>query len=385
MPYRPTERTEAKRAATRERVVDAARALIAHGGYREAQVAAVAARAGVATGTVYRHFPVEGGPVRRGLPLASPSARSTLPAPPRTPRPPARRRRRLAAAIETFAHRALRARRQAWALLAEPVDPAVEAERLVFRRAHAAHFAAILTDGIASGELPDQDADLVGAALVGALGEALVGPLSPVAPQSDPTTPTPSSPSSSPSACAPSPTTRTPMSTLARSAPAATHEVRNQPPPLTGRDLFADNAPLVEALDREAGTTEWRDRLHAAGRFWGGAPMAWGALANEQSARPAHPRPLRPPPRRGRVPPRLARADGRRRARRAPRAPVDGDRAARRARRPRRALPVRRPGRGRLRLPADDDVRRRPGARSAARDRRRVGPAPDARRPTTRS
>src|SRR6185436_21005173 len=57
MPYRPTERTEAKRAATRERVVAAARALIAHGGYREAQVAAVAARAGVATGTVYRHFP----------------------------------------------------------------------------------------------------------------------------------------------------------------------------------------------------------------------------------------------------------------------------------------------------------------------------------------
>jgi len=93
---------------------------------------------------------------------------------------------RLAAAIETFARRALRARRQAWALLAEPVDPAVEAERLVFRRAHAAHFAAILADGIATSELPDQDADLVGAALVGALGEALVGPLSPVAPHSDP-------------------------------------------------------------------------------------------------------------------------------------------------------------------------------------------------------
>ena len=71
------------------------------------------------------------------------------------------------------------------------------------------------------------------------------------------------------------------MPTLTRSAPAATHEVRNQPPPLTGRDLFADNAPLTEALDREAGTTEWRERLQAAGRFWGGEPMTWGALANE--------------------------------------------------------------------------------------------------------
>src|SRR3954447_15909058 len=57
MPYRPTERTEARRAAARERIVTAARELIARGGYREAQVAAVAARAGVATGTVYRHFP----------------------------------------------------------------------------------------------------------------------------------------------------------------------------------------------------------------------------------------------------------------------------------------------------------------------------------------
>ena len=57
MPYRPTKRTEARRAAARELIVSAALELVARGGYREAQVAAVAARAGVATGTVYRHFP----------------------------------------------------------------------------------------------------------------------------------------------------------------------------------------------------------------------------------------------------------------------------------------------------------------------------------------
>ena len=45
MPYRATEQTEARRAATRERVVAAARELIARGGYQEARVAAVAARA----------------------------------------------------------------------------------------------------------------------------------------------------------------------------------------------------------------------------------------------------------------------------------------------------------------------------------------------------
>src|SRR3954464_5340211 len=72
------------------------------------------------------------------------------------------------------------------------------------------------------------------------------------------------------------------MSTLARSAAPDTHEVANQPPPLRDRDLFADNVPLVEALEREAGTDAWRERLHAAGTFWGGAPMDWGAQANER-------------------------------------------------------------------------------------------------------
>ncbi|HEX2105377.1 MAG TPA: TetR/AcrR family transcriptional regulator [Solirubrobacteraceae bacterium] len=183
MPYRPTERTEARRAATRERLVAAARELIALGGYREAPVAAVAARAGVATGTVYRHFPSKGDLFAEVFRHVSQrevdAARAAAAAEPTATR-------RLRAAIETFARRALRARRQAWALLAEPVDPAVEVERLAFRRAHAEHFEAILRDGIAAGELPAQNAALAAAALVGALAEALVGPLSPVAPRTDP-------------------------------------------------------------------------------------------------------------------------------------------------------------------------------------------------------
>ena len=57
MPYRPTERTEARRAETRERIVSAALDQLAEGGYASASVQAVASRAGVATGSVYRHFP----------------------------------------------------------------------------------------------------------------------------------------------------------------------------------------------------------------------------------------------------------------------------------------------------------------------------------------
>ena len=58
MPYRPTERTEARKAATHERIVEASRDLIAHGGYAEAQVGRRGRpSADVAVGTVYRHFP----------------------------------------------------------------------------------------------------------------------------------------------------------------------------------------------------------------------------------------------------------------------------------------------------------------------------------------
>src|SRR5918997_2719819 len=57
MPYRPTKRTEARKAATRERIVAAALEQVAEGGFASAGVQAVAARAGVAVGTVYRHFP----------------------------------------------------------------------------------------------------------------------------------------------------------------------------------------------------------------------------------------------------------------------------------------------------------------------------------------
>jgi AcrR family transcriptional regulator len=84
---------------------------------------------------------------------------------------------RLAAWVEAFVRRALAEPVRAYALIAEPVDPAVEAERLVFRRVYADLFERALRDGVASGDLPPLDAELTAAAIVGALAEAMVGPL----------------------------------------------------------------------------------------------------------------------------------------------------------------------------------------------------------------
>jgi AcrR family transcriptional regulator len=176
MPYRPTERTEARRTATRERIVAAALEQVADGGYGSAGVQSVAARAGVAVGTVYRHFPSKGDLFAEAFRRASQRELDVVVEVSSPDGRPARER--VAAAVEAFARRALAGPVLAYALLAEPVDPAVEAERLRFRTGYRDAFARVLEDGVRDGELRPHDTRTVAAALVGALGEALVGPLS---------------------------------------------------------------------------------------------------------------------------------------------------------------------------------------------------------------
>jgi AcrR family transcriptional regulator len=179
MAYRTTARTEARRAETRQRITTAARELIAEGGYVAAQVAPVTDRAGVAVGTVYRHFPSKADLFAEVFREASQhevdAMRAAIEA---QPGPAADR---IATGIEAFARRALRGRRLAWALLAEPVDPAVEAERLHFRHSYRDLMAEVIAEGIEAGELPPQDVEATAAALIGAIGETMLGPLSPTA------------------------------------------------------------------------------------------------------------------------------------------------------------------------------------------------------------
>ena len=165
--------------ATRERLLAAARGLIEEGGYGSASVAAIAERAGVAAGTLYRHFPSkEDLFVEVFRSVCAGEERAMFAA---TTADSGSASERLQEVLATFAQRALRNRRLAWALIAEPVDPRVDAERLAYRARYAELIAATLAAGIAAGELPTQDVALTAAALVGGCDEALVGPLSPLA------------------------------------------------------------------------------------------------------------------------------------------------------------------------------------------------------------
>jgi AcrR family transcriptional regulator len=166
---------------TRERLLRSARELIEEDGYGGASVLAIAERAGVASGTLYRHFAskeelfVE---VFRSVcdreMRAMAAAAAAMPA-------QAPHVDRMVTVLATFAERALSRPRLAWALIAEPVDPLVDAERLAYRERYSALTAQSLRAGIEAGELPAQNVELTAAALVGGCGEALVGPLSPVA------------------------------------------------------------------------------------------------------------------------------------------------------------------------------------------------------------
>src|SRR5215211_6155703 len=75
------------------------------------------------------------------------------------------------------------------------------------------------------------------------------------------------------------------MSLTARPPPHfATHEVANQRPPLFPHDVFSDNKPLAEALEREGEGWAAEDAAEL-GREAGGDPMRWGREANDHPRR----------------------------------------------------------------------------------------------------
>nr|WP_296768533.1 TetR/AcrR family transcriptional regulator [Rhodococcus sp. (in: high G+C Gram-positive bacteria)] len=175
MPYRRTTAVQARLDASREKLFASAIDVLSTQGYKGLSIASVAAAAGVSAGSVYTHFEnksdllvaifreVCGREVRA---VAEASSAGTVV-------------ERVTAIVETFAGRAMKNRTMAYALLAEPVDAAVDAERLVFRRSFTDAIAGAITAGIAAREIPEQNVELAAAGLVGAVGEILVGPLSP--------------------------------------------------------------------------------------------------------------------------------------------------------------------------------------------------------------
>jgi len=176
MAYKRSPLMEERLAGARERILLATRALVAAGGYRNAPVTAVAAEAGVSTGLIYRHFPSKAELFVEVLTAAVEHELRIFEGIAAEPRPAPERLRR---AITAFVRRALAGPGLAYAFIAEPVDPEVEAERIRCRRLFGDVFHRIVADGVATGSFPAQDTRVTAACIVGAFTEALVGPTAP--------------------------------------------------------------------------------------------------------------------------------------------------------------------------------------------------------------
>jgi AcrR family transcriptional regulator len=176
MPYRRTENVTRRLAARHTAIIAAARAAAGEGGMAAVQIAPVALRAGIAAGTVYRYFPGKTDLVAALLTEISDREIAALRrAADVAPGPLSA----LSAAIMTLAARALRQRRLTFAAIAEPVDAELDGARVAFRKGLAAEFASRIAAATAAKHLPEQDATLSSAALLGLLIEGLVGPLAP--------------------------------------------------------------------------------------------------------------------------------------------------------------------------------------------------------------
>jgi AcrR family transcriptional regulator len=174
MAYRRTERVLQHLAARHDAIVAAARAIASEQGLGAVQIVPVAERAGIAAGTVYRYFPAKTDLVQALVEAVSArelaafrTAADAAPGPLSA----------LAAGLVAFGARALRHRRLAFAVSAEPVDAAVDGLRLAARKAFAAELEARIRAAIAGGHLPEQDAGAAAGALVGLMVEGLIGPL----------------------------------------------------------------------------------------------------------------------------------------------------------------------------------------------------------------
>ncbi|GIZ11558.1 TetR/AcrR family transcriptional regulator [Pseudomonas sp. NCCP-436] len=178
MAYRITAARLDRDQALRRRILACALARVAAGGFAALTMQALAEEVGIATGSLYRHFRSKGELAAEVFAQASQREVDALAA---ALRGSGSATQRLRQGLQQFAARAWHSRQLAFALIAEPVEAEVDEQRLLYREAYAELFVELLEQGTHSGEFQVRQSSLVAACLVGAIAEALVGPLSPPA------------------------------------------------------------------------------------------------------------------------------------------------------------------------------------------------------------
>jgi AcrR family transcriptional regulator len=171
MAYRRTPRVVQRLNARRASIVAAARDIAAESGLAAVQIVPVAARAGMATGTVYRYFQAKAHLVAAVIEeVAAQESAAIGTAAAAAPGPLSA----LTAGIAAFAARAGRRRQLIWAVLSQPVDPEIEALRAAARHSLIAEFERLIA--AADQSLPEQDGRLASSVMAAGLLEGMANP-----------------------------------------------------------------------------------------------------------------------------------------------------------------------------------------------------------------
>ena len=176
MSYKRSSLMQERMEQNRNAILDSARELIAHGGFKEASIQAIAERAGVSTGLVYRYFEnksqilieVLSDAIRREVEILDHIAKSDLSA-----------KQKLQKSVTTFVKRAMNSPQLAYSLMFEPVDPEMEHERFRSKQLIKQSIKEILAEGKVNGEFDFEDLNAAALGVVGSMTFVVIEPLNP--------------------------------------------------------------------------------------------------------------------------------------------------------------------------------------------------------------
>jgi len=160
----------------REAILQSARELIAQGGIKDAQIQAIAERAGVSSGLVYRYFDnksqvlieVLSEAIQHEVKILNHIAESELSS-----------KQKLDKAVTTFVKRAMNSPQLAYSLMFEPVDAELEHERFRSKQLIKQSIKEILAVGKINGEFGFEDLNTAALCVVGAMTFVVIEPLNP--------------------------------------------------------------------------------------------------------------------------------------------------------------------------------------------------------------
>lgn len=160
----------------RQTILQSARELIAQGGFKDAQIQAIAERAGVSNGLVYRYFDnksqvlieILAEAIQHEIQILNTIAASELSA-----------KQKLHKAVTTFVKRALNSPQLSYSLMFEPVDPLIEHERFRSKQLIKQSINQILAEGKINGEFGFEDLNTAALCVVGAMTFVVIEPLNP--------------------------------------------------------------------------------------------------------------------------------------------------------------------------------------------------------------